>query len=339
MRWFLLVLGIVVLFASVMDVFASVVRPDSSGVLAVRIARWVWGIGRRVHERRPSHGMLAFTGVAAVVALPLTWLMLMWTGWSLVFHGSPRAVLDADSGAPADGWSRIYFAGYSLFTSGLGDKVPGGAPWQVATALATAMGLGLITLAMTFLIPVVQAANTRRAVARQISDLGHTPDGILERHGDHDFLTLAALTESMPAVLGNLASQHRSYPVLSHLHSTHPSTAFMPRLAALHDAALVGTTSEDPTIAARLTAVTAAVAAIVDAIEPDDRHEAPPLPRGVPQRQEIRLAFERTASIRRRLWALIDADGWDWSTVEAQPAEPERTPERSPATKPSSEAE
>lgn len=316
MSWVLFALGIGVLVASVVDVFAAVVRPDSSGVLAARTALMVWAIGRWVHQRRPSHGMLAVTGVAAVVTLPMTWLLLMWTGWSLVFLGSTGAVVDASSGAPADGWSRIYYAGYSLFTSGLGDKVPGGALWEMATVLATAMGLGLATLAMTFLIPVVQAANSRRAVASQISSLGHTPDEILARHGGDDFVTLAALTESMPMVLGTLASQHRSYPVLSHLHSTEPSTALMPRLAALHDACVAGTTSHDPTVAARLTLVAATITTVVEALDPDDRRAVPPLPSWVAERHEARQALEAAAPTRRRLGSLVEADGWDWSAVE-----------------------
>lgn len=81
-----------------------------------------------------------------------TWLLLLWAGWTLVFSASPEAVLQDPEGVPADGWARAYFAGFSVFTLGVGDYVPNGPVWQLLTVVAVVSGLALTTMAITYLV-------------------------------------------------------------------------------------------------------------------------------------------------------------------------------------------
>lgn len=304
------VVGSVVLVAVVVDVFATVVRPDGSGFLATTLSRHVWGLALAWHRRRPSHGVLAAWGVVAVALMPVAWMLSMWGGWTLIFHGSDDAVLVDASRRPADGWGRLYFAGFSLFTSGLGDLVPGGAPWQVATVVASAMGLGLVTLAITFLVPVVQAANDRRALARRIHQIGGSTEEILRRHHDAGRHTLATLVADVPPALTKLAIQHDSYPVLDHLHSPDVRQALMPRLATLHDACVIARSDLGGVDRVRVEAVVGAIdyftLSLASEVPVDPDVETGTWSDG----RTSRLAD--AAATRTRLRSLVEADGWSW---------------------------
>lgn len=300
MRWLLLPLGIVVLIAVTVDLFATVASPGRrGGFLATRLVDVMWRGALAVHTQWPSHRRLAAAGVVCVAAVPVFWMTAMWFGWSLVFVSTEPAVIDARTGEPSGVTSRIYFAGYSLFTSGLGDKLPGGETWEIATVLATAMGLGLVTLAITYLVPVVQAATTRRGFARQITRLGASPRGIVERcWRPPETTVLADVASELRPRLEVLTEQHLTYPVLHYLHSVEVATAFAPRVAALHQAmelAASGDLSENDRL--RFEMLREAIEDLTDTFPVGD---ADGDDRGSPQ----------------RLRELVRRDGWDWSAVD-----------------------
>ena len=225
------VVSVIGLVATIVDIFVTVLKPGADGFLAYRITNTVWRVARSAHAKRASHRTLANVGLALVAVLPLIWLSMMWLTWSLIYLVNEDSVLNATTRQPSDGWSKVYFAGYTLFTSGLGDHVPGSSLWQIVTVLTTAMGLGLITLAVTFLVPVLQAANARRSCARSISRIGSTTGELVERV---DVLRVAA--SSIATSFGNVAEQHTSYPMLDHLHTQNERNALSVQLDHLHGA-------------------------------------------------------------------------------------------------------
>ena len=225
------VFGVLGLAVVVTDIFVTVLKPGADGFLAYRFTNLIWRLARGVHRRRTSHRGLSNAGVALVAMLPLVWLGLMWLLWSLIFLVNERSVLDATTAQPSDGWSKVYFAGYTLFTSGLGDHVPGSSLWQIVTVVTTAMGLGLVTLAVTFLVPVLQAANARRGCARTISQIGDTSADLV---ANMDLVEVTA--PSLAASFASVAEQHTSYPMLDHLHTQNEQNSLPVQLDHLHTA-------------------------------------------------------------------------------------------------------
>lgn len=342
MSWMLFPGGVLVLLATTVDLFATVAQPGrKGGFLATRLVDYVWRSALRLHSTWPSHRRLAAAGVTCVVAVPLCWMAALWLGWSLVFTSTEHAVVDARTGEPAGTTSRVYYAGYSLFTSGLGDKLPGGGTWEIATVLATAMGLGLVTLAITYLVPVVQAGTSRRSFARHVTWLGSTPDGIVDRCWRPPAVTiLADEAAALLPRLGSLTEQHLTYPVLHYLHSVDVATAFAPRVAALHDAMLIASDhGADPAAMLRFELVRAAIGDLTDSFPVDGgsspQRDAPERPlndrRGSdterdadgPEPEPWEPNSPRTgcgrsdeeANRRSRLRQLVHRDGWDWSAV------------------------
>lgn len=89
--------------------------------------------------------------------------------------------MDAQTRAPADLGTRLYYAGFTVFTLGIGDYVPGNDFWRVTTAIGTLHGLVLVTLGITYLLNVVGAVVARRQTATRIAALGYTAAEIVDQ--------------------------------------------------------------------------------------------------------------------------------------------------------------
>ena len=206
----LFVLGCIVLAATVIDQLATILSSGSGGGFAVpRLYATIW---RLLGPARRSGGRarwVPLVGPGLLLLGPVLWIASMWLGWSLVFLADEGAVVASTDGTPADAPYRIYFAGFGVFTLGVGDVVPGGGPWALATVLAAAMGLGMVTLGITYLVPVIQAATSARRTARTLA----RANGLLvgdeaERTAGVDLLWNAIDD------LDEVAEQHRTYHVL-----------------------------------------------------------------------------------------------------------------------------
>ena len=168
----------------------------------------------------------------------VTWVAALFLGWVLVFASSDGAVRAASTGIPGDLVDRIYFAGYTMLTLGLGDQVPGAGIWQLATVLATGTGLVLVTLSITYLVPVASAVVQRRQLAAQIAGLGGTAhDIVLRGWNGTDFGSLGQNLSMLSSSLHTVRLQHLTYPVLHFFHSQ-----------SRHDAAAVHLTNLDQAI-------------------------------------------------------------------------------------------
>ncbi|MDY7102487.1 MAG: potassium channel family protein [Actinomycetota bacterium] len=340
MNWVLVATGVALLGLTTIDLIATVVTPGlGRGIFASRVADVAWRVALWGHERSPNHRLLGAIGVVLVVSVPGMWMAALWAGWTAIFSSSDQAVLVASTGVPADGWSRVYFAGYDLFTSGLGDMVPGGSVWQVLTVLDTAMGLGMVTLAVTYLVPVVQAATGRRQLARQIAHAGCSAPELLRRCWSPPEVTwISDNAQSITGQLQTVTEQHLTYPVLHFLHSTDPYTSLGPRTAALYDAAIAARElgagpGERLALDLLLDAIDDLVSSVGHPSVPRGG-TTPPVPDIDVRRDEtvdpdpdrdgtvaggdgrLAAAYDERAEQRRGLDALLRHDGWTWESVD-----------------------
>ena len=318
MRTALLVGGLAVVGAVLGDALWTTVSAQGGGPLSRRLSAGLWAAltwraGPRARRRQ-------IAGVAALLASTALWIGLLWTGWTLAFAAEPASVVSSSTRAPADVWERIYYVGFTLFTLGTGDFVPGGDLWRVLTALAALSGLFLVTLAITYLLPVLQATVAKRQLAASISALGQTGGEIATLAADAP-TGMARQAERIATDLALHTERHLVYPVLHYFESGERSTALAPNLAALSDAvllmeALPGDRRPD---AVALAELRSALGGYLDTVHGAyvGAADAPPATPRVPDGLGAdgptveRLTGGRSRD-RRRLLALVRQGGWDW---------------------------
>jgi len=326
----LLLLGSGLLLAAAWDVFITTLTLRGGGPVASGATRLAWNGLLALHRRGHWLGLLSLGGGLAVALSLGVWVILLAVGWGMVFAGLPGAVVDGSSGAPADLLSRLYFAGFNLFTLGVGDFRPSGTLAQALTVAASASGLLGITLAITYLGPVVSGGVSRRALAGEISLLGQTPREIIAAGLDQGAGPFASRLQGLGPAILEMAEKHLAYPVLDYFHSPDPRLALPLRLAGLYEALLVLACGRDDH-----TKVVRDYQAVLEAIEIYVRRlgphaaggkgvaepSAPDLDGLTVDHERVRAGRNAAAPTRRRLRAMVERDGWTWGDVTGDPAD------------------
>lgn len=332
MQVLLFILGFSLLVLVAMDVLVTTLTMRGGGVLTSRLSIWLWRVALRLHGWRANHRLLLATSWAILMGIALSWYILFWMGWTLLFLSSDLAVVKSpEANVPANFWERFYFVGYTISTLGLGTYGPVSTFWQVLTAIASMTGFALITLTFAYLLPVVSAAARTRRVAVYITSLGGTADDILIRAWTgKDFGKLDQHFINLAPMLIQTAENHFIYPVLHFFHSLERSRSIAQSVVVLDEAVTLLLYGVQPMYrpdSSVLTSIRRANAVYLKTLrsayfEPADRD--PPLPPlqslkqfGIPtvSDEEFYESLQPISSRRRMLLAMLENDGWTWDNV------------------------
>jgi len=248
-----------------------------------------------------------------------------------VFNSSEQSIVKAPTGEYASAWERLYFVAYTLSTLGLGDFEPTAPPWDIATSIASISGFALISLTITYLLPVVSAATHKRQLALYISSLGGTPDEILIRAWNgKDFGQLGQHLINLTSQITLLGEQHLTYPILHYFHSVERSRSFVLSLVALDEAITLlnygvrPSVHPDPASLGPIRRANAAFLKNLSSAYIKPAKGSPPLPSldrlradGIPtvSTEEFEDALQRLQRRRKLLLALLQEDGWPWDAT------------------------
>ena len=327
MRIILGLFGIAFILFVLYDVLWTTVRVEGAGPLTSWVTTALWRMSLKLAR---THRALAIAGFDVVLFTVLLWFCLVWLGWTLVLGMDPRSVVAVATGTPAGFWQRLYFTGTTLITIGNTEFQPQGRFWQVLTPIAAANGFFLVTLVITYLLPLVQAVQQRREIAVYISVLGATPDEILLQawNGNGFGVLQDHLVALAPRVVG-LGQGHLNYPVLHCFHSWTRASAIAPMIAVL-DETLTLLEGIDPELCPDRVAVYPLRGAIQHLLSTlaeahlEPEKVPPPAPSldglrqaGIPTQSddELQRRVDGVADRRKLLSGLVEQEGWRWRDV------------------------
>lgn len=334
MRIFLAAIGALLIIAVFFDALWTTMG-IGGGPLSKRLIHYLhqaWlGLYRRFFRRRL---FLTWGSVVILLTLFMLWVGTLWLGWTLIFNGSLSAVRNSSTGLPATVAERVYFTGYTIFTLGTGDYVAEPGVWQVLMALASLSGLFLVTLTITYLLPIIQAASDMRQLAMLISALGPTPQCILlHTWNGRDCEALGSWLSDISSSLATLEQRYLTYPALHYFQSLRRSEALSLAIAALDDAltivdlAMPKRCSVAPAQYRPARQVITEFLATLHQAFIDPAAEAPPPPDlaalrdyGLPllDNQQFHERIQRLDERRRLLAALVERQGWHWDMNTTQ---------------------
>lgn len=161
------------------DVFLTVLYARAStGIISARLARLVWIALRGVSLDRSNGRVLSFCGPIIVVALLLTWSILLALGAALIVH--PQLGTNITNGSqdtPSDFVTAIYVAGSSLSIVGASNFAPQSAGVKLLFLVNSVIGTSVISLTITYLMQIYGALRSRNSLCLKIHVLsGETGD-------------------------------------------------------------------------------------------------------------------------------------------------------------------
>lgn len=219
MDTFYLVLGIFLLAVAIVDLLWTTLWVDGgAGPITGRLTAWGWGGMREVAGSYPR--VLSLAGPLLMGVTLVTWIVLLWAGWTFVFASGENVLLNTGNTGPVTWPGRIYFVGYTMFTLGIGDITPASGVWQIATILATANGMLFVTMSVSYLISVLGAVTRKRSFASTVTGLGKRGEEFVRQGWNgEDFRGFEGLLPTLATDLEQLTYQHQAYPILHYYYS------------------------------------------------------------------------------------------------------------------------
>lgn len=244
------IVGIVVVFYILNDLFQSVVVPRPTPA-RYRLTRWVvrpgWRAWRAAGLRTRSSGererLLGVYAPLVVVVLLLLWLSGLVLGYGLIFYGLRAQLHPVVQDFP----TALYFSGTSVLTIGFGDFVATSGLARLLALTAGGTGLGTIALAISFLFSLYGSFQRREILIVTLdARAGAPPSGVnlletMARLGMVD--DLPRLFDEWEKWAAEVLDSHLAYPVLAYFRSSHDNESWVSALGAVLDATtLVSTT-------------------------------------------------------------------------------------------------
>jgi hypothetical protein len=239
MHILLLVGGVIVLgFGAVDPLWTTLWVDGNAGPLTRRHNSAIRRLILRLAGKR--HRVLSTTGPIVLVTSVLVWAIIPWIGWVLLFSSDPHSLLNTRQRTTADVIDRIYFTGYTMFTLGNGDFSPNGKFWEIATALASLNGLFVLTLAVTYLLAIIEAVVAKRSFASQVWSLGHNAEEfVLNSWNGRGFPEIETQIVSLTEQLHRVTEQHHAYPMLHFYHEALRKQSVSHNLAVFSEVVLI----------------------------------------------------------------------------------------------------
>ncbi|MEX1161440.1 MAG: potassium channel family protein [Balneolaceae bacterium] len=221
MEWFLIFAGIFLLVIAFTDLLQTTIQHTGAGFLSQRIGTTIWKIFLWLSGQKGKNRILGSAGLVIVCTLIIFWITCIWLGYALIFNFQADSVLHASSDVPTDFKEKIYYTGYTLSTLGNGDMKPSSFFWRILTVINSISGLLIITLSITYLLPLLSAVTNKRKLCAYISFLGENPEEIIMKGWNgKDLSDLDTYFQELGLMMLDHKEKHLLYPVLHYFHST-----------------------------------------------------------------------------------------------------------------------
>lgn len=325
--------GLLIYGLTTLDIIKTAFSSRGAGRFTQAASRLIWSVFFAAARRRGRSRLLEYAGLSVLAGIITLWICGLWLGLWLVLMSDPSSVVASATRIAATPLEKLYYAGFTLSTLGVGDYQASGDGWRLVTGLAAFSGLVFITTAITYFVPVLSAVSLQNKLSLYISAMGRTPQEMLTNSwGGEDFEPFYSNVPNLCEMLMEHAMNHHAYPVIHQFHTSDPQLTIAPAIVRLDEACQLLTHAVDSRCPERRlalnqlrTTLDAYLAMIGDNfLGQREPHTPPPEPdlqalraASIPLQEAPLAAFtgEPMRQRRRLLSALLESDGWGWEDV------------------------
>ncbi len=221
------------------DIFITILSHQGAGPITDRWTSGVWNFSLATRYRLDTLVVIKRVGPLMLLGVLLVWYFLLYLGWFLLFYSGGQ-VLSHKTDASTDALDVVYYVGTTFSTLGLGDYSPKSFPWTLVTSTGAMVASFLVSLAISYLIPIMSAVLARRRTVTSIDLLGRTPKDVLQKCWGAD--APGALDDVILNIKSDLIEtsyQAHVYPILGFFYFAGSHSSFNGGVCRLLDALLV----------------------------------------------------------------------------------------------------
>ncbi|AKD04333.1 ion channel [Pontibacter korlensis] len=328
-----LCLGILVFTLIILDIIKTALSSSGGGRVTNAVTNGVWKAFFLMAGKRGTSKLLSYSGPAILVSILLTWVLGLWSGLFLVLLSDPGSVVNSKTLVSAGPLEKLYYAGFTLSTLGMGDYKASSDVWRLVTSAAAFCGFASLTLSITYFVPVLSAVGLQSTLSLYISGMGKTPQQMLANGWNgKDFSSFFGKTSNLCQMLMQHTMNHHSYPVIHYFHNSKPGRAAIPAIVQLYEAHRLlryrvpqGAVKDDTGIEMLQTALDTYLDVLKGTVKGHlPKQQAPTTDvrqlqeKGVPLRNAEETSQSQSPDKRHRqmmLSSLLEMDGWSWQEV------------------------
>jgi hypothetical protein len=331
MNYFVFFLGVILLLVTTADLIKTSLSVRGAGFITKRLSKSIWSLLLSINKKMGRRKVLESGGAVILVSILINWLLLIWISASLLFISQPDSLMNVETNSPTTVVNKIFYTGYTLSTLGLGDIEPEGNFWDILTSVLSFTGLILISIAITYLIPVVSAEITKRRISVTINTIGGSVEEMLLNYWNgKDFKELEQPFIPLIDSIILHAQNHKAYSVLHFFHSSDKKEAFVLNITNLDETLtvlLLSIPSEQRpsyNVLIRLRKAISSYLITLPATFITPGKKTPPIPllfalekKGIKtiSGSIVDIEYEKLRTRRRLLLSLIKDDGWEWTDL------------------------
>ena len=229
--------GIILLLIVIFDIAVTVFVSKGAGFYTRFITLSVAWIFKLLVQNRGYSKLLEYKVVFIIGGMVSSWITLSWIGTALIYASDYDSVINGQSGVAAYFIEKVYFTGYTLSTLGQGDFIPSGYFWEIYTSIASFVGFIIITICITYIVPVISNIAQKNKLALKIASLGESTEKILiNGYNGNDFSSFTAECDDLADDIFLYAENHTSYPILHHVHNHEKNQNIILKLMSIDEA-------------------------------------------------------------------------------------------------------
>src|SRR3954454_8819441 len=227
-HWVEPIAGTLLMALILADVFLTVLYARAgTGIISDRLARLVWLALRRASSPGNGSHLLSFCGPLIVVALLLTWSILLALGAALIVHPQlGTSITASNGGTPTDFVTAIYVAGSSLSIVGGSNFGPQSAGAKLLFLLNSVIGTSVISLTITYLMQIYGALRSRNSLCLKIHALsgeaGDAADLLAHLFANNQLSAGYNNLSELAAEITDAKEAHHFYPILFYFRFPEP---------------------------------------------------------------------------------------------------------------------
>ncbi|MCP9200544.1 potassium channel family protein [Gramella sp. GC03-9] len=327
---FYFIVGVILYFAIVLDILQTTLSMQGGGWITSKFSHHFWKFFLAISGRNGKSKVLAHTGYFLLIFIVLIWVLILWASLILILSAYPGSILDSTTQMPTNIWQKVYYSGFTISTLGMGDFVPSTNVWRIITSIYSFTGLILLTMSVTYFIPVLSAVIDQRKLGIKLSTLGSSPEEIvINGWNGKDFNCLLRKIDNISDLIIKYSQQHRAYPVIHYFHNVKEKNAIILQLAKLYEALSILSVHvkeeirpEENDLKPLVIAFENYFEVLAEVTHISTGKSVPPLP-GRNKLIEKQLVldlqnydFSEDVNLNRKIFkTLVHQDGWDWKQV------------------------
>lgn len=327
--------GAIIIIMVISDFAVTVFIPRGAGFITEGITVFVAKVFKIISGNIGNKRILEYKLVFIIAIMIISWILLIWIAVALIYSFEYNSVINAETKIPAKFDEKIYFVGYTISTLGLGDYQPNGTVWRLFTSVVSLMGFMVLTISITYIVPVINSIIEKQTLTLQIASLGKTTQEILQNgYNGRNFEDLSNEFSDLSNSIFKHAKNHSAYPVLHHVHNSNKDENTILKLVSLDEACTVlfyhipqEKCFHDNTLSQLRASLTYYLKTVRNIKLPD---EQPPAPANDElqnafdfdlihtTKTEIKQIYSNLQLRRRMLKALVEDDGFKWEDTTGE---------------------